>query len=248
MQKLESNEGNSNPSFPSHPNLFWGSPEGLKQHRGGHWRTIKELIGYYKHQDASFPLVTCKIYAYQVFRALSFLRLKNLSAGAMSSKSILVSMDSQQVVICCQKQAGEKYYTPPETLESHQPKSHSADIWAAACIISEMFSVNPIFLSVFAKSQRFPTEKEFNPDDYLPETFPEDLKKLLESCLQYKPENRISATNAMFSPAFSIIFSGTVKINSKEVTCLTDFNALERACYEDHIEKLTSKKTKSINN
>ena len=169
----------------------------------------------------------------------------------------------------------DMWYAAPELYVSGSYRSLASDIWAIGCIISEMILQRPIFRDhkstaglitiaevigekdvpdnikslLYNEKLKISNKKETIINNDLSSVFPKDtdpkLVDLISLCLQWHPDRRIKATEAVVHEYFKRIYIQKIRINEKDIATLTSFNAVEQACYEDGIKNLVKPSPKS---
>ncbi|KAF4658007.1 Glycogen synthase kinase-3 beta [Perkinsus chesapeaki] len=86
--------------------------------------TVYRIVKHYTKQKLQVPLLLCKLYTYQVCRALSYLH--NLGEGNVS-------------YIC------SRYYRAPELIFGASEYTCVIDMWSTGCVLAEMILGSPLF-------------------------------------------------------------------------------------------------------
>ncbi|EAX93585.1 CMGC family protein kinase [Trichomonas vaginalis G3] len=191
-----------------------------------------------------------KIFGYQLFNGLDYLHKINITHRDIKSSNILVDPDTGILKICDFGSAKElkineasvsyistRSYRAPELLYESQFYTSKIDVWAAGCVLSEMFkggdeifhadsnqSLKQIILNFIGT----PTISDFHdmnlqlqPQFYHPgigieHAFNEPLDPLLLDLLKkifvYSPVLRYTAEQAKYHPFFAEVRNGTARL------------------------------------
>lgn len=128
--------------------------------------TLFKILRFYFKKNMDFPNPLCKIYSYQMFRALAYIHNKNICHRDIKPQNILIDIESNKLVLCDFGSAkilkeGEtnvayicsRYYRAPELILGEDNYSLSIDVWAIGCVIAEMVLGEPIFPGKNSKDQ-----------------------------------------------------------------------------------------------
>ena len=120
--------------------------------------TLNKVISFYNRRTEEFPRLLGKVYAYQLFRALAYLRNKFIIHRDIKPSNILIRPEDQKLMIAdfgSAKKVTEnmnsvsyicsRYYRAPELILGEEKYQYAIDIWAVGCVITEMFIGTPIF-------------------------------------------------------------------------------------------------------
>jgi serine/threonine protein kinase len=99
-----------------------------------------------------------KVYAYQMFRSLIYLKKINIAHRDIKPQNILVNEEKLKLVICDfgsakQLKVGEpniayicsRCYRAPELIFGNTEYTTQIDMWSTGCVLAEMFLNRPIF-------------------------------------------------------------------------------------------------------
>ena len=128
--------------------------------------TLFKILRFYFKKNMEFPLPLCKIYSYQMFRALAYIHNKNICHRDIKPQNILIDIESNKLVLCDFGSAkilreGEanvayicsRYYRAPELILGEDNYTPAIDVWAIGCVIAEMVLGEPIFPGKNSKDQ-----------------------------------------------------------------------------------------------
>lgn len=128
--------------------------------------TLYKILRFYYKKSMEFPNPLCKIYTYQMFRALSYLHSLNICHRDIKPQNILIDVDHNKLVVCDFGSAkilkkGEtsvayicsRYYRAPELILGEDSYDCSIDIWAIGCVVAEMVLGEPLFPGKNSKDQ-----------------------------------------------------------------------------------------------
>ncbi|KAH6819013.1 shaggy-related kinase 11 [Perilla frutescens var. frutescens] len=204
--------------------------------------TVHRVIKHYNKLNQRIPLIYVKLYAYQIFRALSYIHCGiGVCHRDIKPQNLLVNPHTHQVKLCDFGSAkvlvkGEpnisyicsRYYRAPELIFGATEYTTSIDVWSAGCVLAELLLGQPLFpgesgvdqLVEIIKVLGTPTREEIkcmNPN-YTEFKFPQikahpwhkifhkrmppEAVDLVSRLLQYSPNLRCSALDAMIHPFF----------------------------------------------
>ncbi|XP_050223103.1 shaggy-related protein kinase alpha [Mercurialis annua] len=204
--------------------------------------TVHRVIKHYNKLNQRMPLIYVKLYAYQIFRALSYIhRAIGVCHRDIKPQNLLVNPHTHQVKLCDFGSAkvlvkGEpnisyicsRYYRAPELIFGATEYTTAIDIWSAGCVLAELLLGQPLFpgesgvdqLVEIIKVLGTPTREEIkcmNPN-YTEYKFPQikahpwhkifhkrmppEAVDLVSRLLQYSPNLRCSALDALTHPFF----------------------------------------------
>uniref|UniRef100_A0A2P2LLI4 non-specific serine/threonine protein kinase n=1 Tax=Rhizophora mucronata TaxID=61149 RepID=A0A2P2LLI4_RHIMU len=204
--------------------------------------TVHRVIKHYNKLNQRMPLIYVKLYAYQIFRALSYIhRAIGVCHRDIKPQNLLVNPHTHQVKLCDFGSAkvlvkGEpnisyicsRYYRAPELIFGATEYSTAIDIWSAGCVLAELLLGQPLFpgengvdqLVEIIKVLGTPTREEIkcmNPN-YTEYKFPQikahpwhkifhkrmppEAVDLVSRLLQYSPNLRCTALDALIHPFF----------------------------------------------
>lgn len=128
--------------------------------------TLYKILRFYYKKNMEFPNPLCKIYTYQMFRALSYLHNLNICHRDIKPQNILIDVENNKLVVCDFGSAkvlkkGEtsvayicsRYYRAPELILGEDSYDCSIDIWAIGCVVAEMVLGEPLFPGKNSKDQ-----------------------------------------------------------------------------------------------
>lgn len=226
--------------------------------------TLYHIVHFYKKREADFPVLLGKIYAYQLFRALLHLENKSIVHRDIKPKNILINPKNHALILADFGSAKimqsdtlsisyicTRYYRAPELLLGDDSYRHKIDVWAAGCVIAEIFLGMPLFMGKNFGDQLLQIIKVLGTPskDYidvllkkkeinLPPCKGSGLLKKLESvdpllqdliakALVYDPGTRITPLEALIHPCFDDLRAQQILINDKEIVDLFDFSFAE---------------------
>ena len=198
-----------------------------------------------KSRGKKFIPLMIKIFSYQIFAGLRYMHARNIVHRDIKPENILISTATGRLKICdfgsAKKiQDGEKsisyiasrFYRAPELVLGCEYYSGAVDIWAAGCVIAEMWrmgealfegesgieQIKPIIkiigppkqsdLDSFEHTEKpKPSLKQTSSlEKELPKNAPPELLALLKRIFDYNPKTRITASEAMKSDYFKELF------------------------------------------
>ncbi|MBA0654470.1 hypothetical protein Goklo_021472 [Gossypium klotzschianum] len=179
--------------------------------------TVHRVIKHYNKLNQRMPLVYVKLYTYQVNPHTHQVKLCDFG-----SAKVLVKGEPNISYIC------SRYYRAPELIFGATEYTTAIDIWSAGCVLAEMLLGQPLFpgesgvdqLVEIIKVLGTPTREEIkcmNPN-YTEFKFPQikahpwhkifhrrmppEAVDLVSRLLQYSPNLRCSALDALIHPFF----------------------------------------------
>ncbi|KAL6554110.1 DASH complex subunit ask1 [Orobanche minor] len=178
--------------------------------------TAHHVIIHYNKLNQRIPLIYVKLYAYQIFRALSYIHcrigvchrdisLKIYCESAHPPGQIMrfwkcQSFGEPDISYIC-----SRYYRAPELIFGATEYTTSIDIWSAGCVLAELLLGQPLFPGESGVDQLVEIIKEMNlcVDQIFHKRMPPEAVDLVSRLLQYSPNLRCSAVlDAMIHPFF----------------------------------------------
>ncbi|CAN1161677.1 Shaggy-related protein kinase alpha [Linum perenne] len=211
--------------------------------------TMHRVIKHYNKLTQRMPLIYVKLYAYQIFRALSYIhRAIGVCHRDIKPQNLLVKGEPNIAYIC------SRYYRAPELIFGATEYTTAIDIWSAGCVIAELLLGQPLFpgesgvdqLVEIIKVLGTPTREEIkcmNPN-YTEYKFPQikahpwhkvfhkrmppEAVDLVSRLLQYSPNLRCTALDAMTHPFFDELRDPNTRLpNGRFLPPLFNFKAHE---------------------
>lgn len=115
-------------------------------------------LSTYLEKNKKVNLKLVKLFAFQMFRALDYLKKIGVCHRDIKTSNILVDTDKGLLQICDfgsakQIKSGEesvsyiatRNYRAPELLYNCKEYNYPVDVWAAGCVLSEFFRDGPLF-------------------------------------------------------------------------------------------------------
>lgn len=144
--------------------------------------------------------------AYQTLKGLSALHEMNILHRDIKCANIFFSKDKDQVKLAdmnvsivtangmARTQTGTPYYASPEVW-MEKPYSAKCDIWSLGCVLYEMASLRPPFVSHDLKSLK----RTIISGVYkrIPAQYSSDLDQFIRFCLKVEPKDRLSANELL---------------------------------------------------
>ena len=104
------------------------------------------------------PRLKFKVYAYQLFRSLLYLKHLGIAHRDIKPQNILVNEQNLKLVMCDfgsakQLREGEpnisyicsRCYRAPELIFGNTQYTTQIDVWSTGCVLGEMLNVKPLF-------------------------------------------------------------------------------------------------------
>ncbi|GAA5894340.1 GSK family serine/threonine-protein kinase [Sporobolomyces salmoneus] len=185
-----------------------------------------------------FPESLCKVYLFQLLRALAWCHALGVCHRDIKPQNILIEQDFGSAKVL---QAGDenvtytcsRYYRSPELIFGNAHYDHSIDVWSVGCVFAELLGGKVFFaggtgidqLVEIIKVLGTPSRSEIramNPT-YQAHKFPQipsvplsevlphaspEAISLLYGFLRYVPKTRLTASEAMCHPFFDEIKQG----------------------------------------
>lgn len=120
--------------------------------------TVYRVMKHYVKMKQSVPLLLVKIYAYQMFRALSYIHATGICHRDIKPQNLLVDPAHHICKICDFGSAkklikGEpnvsyicsRYYRAPELIFGCTEYTTNIDVWSVGCVIAELLLGQPLF-------------------------------------------------------------------------------------------------------
>ncbi|CAI0552013.1 unnamed protein product [Linum tenue] len=211
--------------------------------------TVHRVIKHYNKLNQRMPLIYVKLYAYQIFRALSYIhRTIGVCHRDIKPQNLLVKGEPNIAYIC------SRYYRAPELIFGATEYTTAIDIWSAGCVVAELLLGQPLFpgesgvdqLVEIIKVLGTPTREEIkcmNPN-YTEYKFPQikahpwhkvfhkrmppEAVDLVSRLLQYSPNLRCTALDAMTHPFFDELRDPNTRLpNGRFLPPIFNFKAHE---------------------
>ncbi|KAF4692948.1 Glycogen synthase kinase-3 beta [Perkinsus olseni] len=183
--------------------------------------TVYRVVKFYSKQKRQVPLLLCKLYAYQVCRALSYLHNLGICHRDIKPQNLLVCADTHRVKICDFGSAkrlipGEsnvsyicsRYYRAPELIFGATEYTCVIDTWSAGCVLAETILGSPLFPGTPTKEQllamnpnytefKFPHIKAHTWQKVFRSKTAPDAIEFIGCTLRYDPAERITTTQCL---------------------------------------------------
>ncbi|WBW72942.1 serine/threonine protein kinase Gsk31 [Schizosaccharomyces osmophilus] len=175
--------------------------------------TVFEDMRWYTRRHKSLSTLSIKIYAFQIFRALSYLHSTGICHRDIKPQNLLVDYRTGVLKLCDFGSAKilipsepnvsyicSRYYRAPELVFGATHYTTKIDVWSAGCVIAELILGRPLFpgdssveqLVEIIKVLGTPTQQEItsmNPN-YVHHALPNVRPHFLESILpKHVPKN-----------------------------------------------------------
>ncbi|GER55145.1 protein kinase superfamily protein [Striga asiatica] len=218
--------------------------------------TVHRVIRHYNKMSQRMPMIYVKLYAYQIFRSLAYIHGSiGVCHRDIKPQNLLVNPHTHQVkgepnisYIC------SRYYRAPELIFGATEYTTAIDIWSVGCVVAELLLGQPLFpgesgvdqLVEIIKVLGTPTREEIkcmNPN-YTEFKFPQikahpwhkifhkrtpaEAVDLVSRLLQYSPNLRCTALEALIHPFFDELRDPNVRLpNGRFVPPLFNFKPHE---------------------
>ncbi|KAI3866182.1 hypothetical protein MKW92_017717 [Papaver armeniacum] len=172
--------------------------------------TVHRVIKHYNKMNQRMPLIYVKLYTYQICRALAYIHGSiGVCHRDIKPQNLLVNPHTHQLKICDFGSAkvlvkGEpnisyicsRYYRAPELIFGATEYTTAIDIWSAGCVLAELLLGQPIFPGESGVDQLVEIIKIFH------KRMPAEAVDLVSRLLQYSPNLRCTALEALIHPFF----------------------------------------------
>lgn len=209
--------------------------------------TLHQFALSYRKERKYPPLLYVKIFSFQMFAGLHYLHSIGITHRDLKPQNILVDRDSGELKICDFGSAkklspkeksvsyiASRFYRAPELMFDCVYYTSAIDIWAAGCVVAELFSSGvPLFAGETSEDQLYevmrvigsptefdlrsfphPHQVQIDPvvidsplDEKLPKHAPAELIDLLKKIFVYNPQRRLTARDCMNHPFFDDLFN-----------------------------------------
>jgi glycogen synthase kinase 3 beta len=128
--------------------------------------TVYSIAKHYSRNKESVPLLTVKLYMYQLARALAHIHGMGICHRDIKPQNLLVNPETLTLKLCDFGSAkmlvkGEanvayicsRYYRAPELIFGSTDYSCAIDVWSQGCVLAELLLGNPIFPGASAVDQ-----------------------------------------------------------------------------------------------
>jgi len=119
---------------------------------------LHEAEKKYLQRHEPFPVILIKTFAFQTFRALTYLHAQNICHRDIKPQNILCNLDTGELRICDFGSAKilnpaepnvsyicSRFYRAPELILGATRYTTAIDIWSVGCVLAELFLGRPIF-------------------------------------------------------------------------------------------------------
>lgn len=127
---------------------------------------LYKIIRHYAKTNMAFPDTLARVYSYQLFRCLHYLRSRRIMHRDIKPDNLLVDTRNHQLYFCDFGSAkrvvdGEnnttyicsRYYRAPELLYNTECYDMTTDMWSVGCVLGEMYLQVPLFMGSSTKDQ-----------------------------------------------------------------------------------------------
>ncbi|KAF7804960.1 polygalacturonase [Senna tora] len=213
--------------------------------------TLHRVIRYYNKMNQRMPLIYVKLYFYQICRALAYIHNSiGVCHRDIKPQNLLVNPHTHQLKLCDFGSAkvlvkGEpnisyicsRYYRAPELIFGATEYTTAIDIWSAGCVLGELLlgqvlgtptreeikCMNPNYTEFkFPQIKAHPWHKIFH------KRMPSEAVDLVSRLLQYSPNLRSTALEALVHPFFDELRDPNTRLpNGRFLPPLFNFKANE---------------------
>lgn len=120
--------------------------------------TIYRASRHYSKQKLAMPLISIKLYMYQMFRSLAYIHCLGICHRDIKPQNLLLDVNTGILKLCDFGSAkilvaGEpnvsyicsRYYRAPELIFGSTNYTVSIDVWSVGCVMAEMMLGQPLF-------------------------------------------------------------------------------------------------------
>lgn len=212
--------------------------------------TLSQYITRQYDKETELNFTTVKKLAYQIFAGLNYMHSHGITHRDIKPQNLLVDEEKMELKLCdfgsskklksneeSVSYIASRYYRAPELILGCKRYTSAIDIWAAGCVIAEMFNNGqPLFTGADSLSlmkdivniigaptndelasfphinQPIPSVHRSCLEDAISNNVPEDLMELLSLIFVYDPSKRPTASECLKHRCF-------VEFNSNQKNC-----------------------------
>lgn len=184
--------------------------------------SLCDVVTNYRKNGKYPPLFFVKLFGFQIFAGLRYLKSMGICHRDIKPENILVDVESGELKICDFGSAkiiqhGEssvsyiasRYYRAPELLFGCQTYTTAIDVWSAGCVIAEMLMAGtPIFpgassvgqITEIAKVIGPPSQEDLDSFEHSEDTtvFPKQVTSLKERLPPHTPPDLLDLLEKIF--------------------------------------------------
>jgi glycogen synthase kinase 3 beta len=239
--------------------------------------TLYRAIRHYAKLKQSMPIMSVRVYMYQVLRSLAYIHSLGICHRDIKPQNVLLDPTSGICKMCDFGSAkvlvpGEpnvsyicsRYYRAPELIFGATNYTLTIDVWSTGCVMAELLLGQPFFpgdsgidqLVEIIKILGTPSKQEISAMNasYVEHRFPqlkphplssiflgvpEPAIDLISKMLQYHPQQRLTAIEALCHPFFDELRDPAARLpNGEPLPPLFDFSKHELSIRPDLIHRL----------
>lgn len=120
--------------------------------------TVARVIKHFSEFSQQVHPILTKVYMYQLFRVLNYLRIKEVLHRDIKPQNLLVDPSCHIIKLCDFGSAKKfdsneksvsyicsRYYRAPELMFGARNYTYAVDMWAAGCVMGELITGEPLF-------------------------------------------------------------------------------------------------------